>query len=193
MPPNATGRQPISRSQISNQQRQHVRTEIFKQRVRRIPRRNANFALSTGSHVPRHFRLHRLWPAIFAVAPLYYGYSYLAVDDTICVVDPETYIVVDVIPAAIEEASPPARPTLALSQEEMQFVYASVPKDMARDDLHIRLALGATVPRDVELARFPAFVLARLPQLEGFRYVVVDADVVIVDPADRSVVLVINA
>ena len=44
---------------------------------------------------------------------------------------------------------------LALSTQQMRCIYESVPKDQARVDLRIRLALGAEVPRDVKLASFP--------------------------------------
>jgi hypothetical protein len=56
----------------------------------------------------------------------------------------------------------------------------------------VRLALGAEVPRNVQLLEFPGDVVARIPEVERFSYVVVDDDVVIVDPAERGVVLVIN-
>jgi hypothetical protein len=193
--PEGAGRQQIRREQVSVEQRRRVRSEIFKQRrVHRIPRNRANFALSVGTRVPRHVRLHRLWPAIFAFAPLYRDYSYFAVEDTICIVDPDTYTIVDVIPADIEEAAapPPARPALALSAADMRFVWENVDKDEARRDLRIRLALGATIPDDVVLFRFHEGIVDRVRQLEAFRYVVVDNDVVIVDPNDRSVALVIS-
>ena len=35
-------------------------------------------------------------------------------------------------------------------------------------------------------------MIDRVPQLEGYRYIVVEDDVVIVDPNDRSVALVIT-
>jgi uncharacterized protein DUF1236 len=190
---NASGKQLVNRSQITNEQRMRVRTTVLKEKVGRIQRSRANFAVSVGSHVPRRHRLHRLPPAIFAFAPLYSGYSYLLVDDTICIVDPDTYVVVDVIPATIEQAlTSPPRPALHLSPEEMQFVWHNVPKDMARTDARVRLALGAAIRADVELFRFPARVIDRIPQLEAFRFVVVGDDVVVADPVDRGVALVIS-
>jgi hypothetical protein len=48
------------------------------------------------------------------------------------------------------------------------------------------------VPRNVQLLTFPGDVVAQIPEVERFRYVVVDNDVVIVDPTERGVVLVIN-
>src|SRR5439155_597416 len=106
---------------------------------------------------------------------------------TICVVDPESYTIVDVIPSSIERAGPGpgiSGPRLALSAEQMRCIYQRVPKDEARVDLRLRLALGAEVPRDVKLARFPERALACAPGLANLGYIVVQDDVVIVDPAD---------
>ena len=83
------------------------------------------------------------------------------------------------------------RTELSLSSGRMRFIYSSVPKDH-KVDVRVRLALGAEVPRNVQLLTFPGDVVAQIPEVERFRYVVVDNDVVIVDPTERGVVLVIN-
>ncbi len=187
--------QPVARTQATDQQRREVRQRLFQERkVRRLSRQRLGAPIAVGSHVPRRHRLHRFTPALLAVAPFYASYSYLVVDDMICVVDPETYVIVDVIPASIEQASPgpEAQPALALSREQMRFILANVPKDRARTGLRIRLALGAEIPRSVELFRFPEAVLARVPQVVPFRYIVVGDDVVIVDPRDYEIALVIT-
>jgi hypothetical protein len=152
-------------------------------------------ALAIGSRIPRRQRLYRFTPALLALAPLYAAYSYLVVDDTICVVDPETYAIVDLIPASIEQAGPPPplspQGPIALSGEQMRCVYASVPKEQARMDLHIRLALGAEIPRSVELFSFPDGARACAQELANYSYVVIEDDVVIVNPVDYAIVQVI--
>jgi Protein of unknown function (DUF1236) len=191
------GAQPVSRVQATDDQRRQVRERLFKSgQVQRIPRQRLNVPLTVGSHIPRRHRLHRFTPALLALVPIYAAYSYLVVDDTICVVDPETYAIVDVIPSYTERAGPPAGssgPRLALSPEQMRCIYETVPKNQARVDLRIRLALGAEVPRDVNLARFPERTLACAPGLASFGYVVVQDDVIIVDPNDYAIVQVISA
>ena len=161
--------------------------------AQRISRNQLNVALAVGSRIPRRHRLHRFAPALLALIPIYAAYRYIIVDDTICVVDPDSYAIVDVIPASIEQAGPPpaSRPALALSDEQMHCVVASVPKDEARVNLRIRLALGAEIPRGVRLFDFPEDGLACAPELATFRYIVVEDDVVIVDPADYAITLVI--
>jgi hypothetical protein len=48
------------------------------------------------------------------------------------------------------------------------------------------------VRNGIDLERFPVGVTDRVPQVEGYRYIVVEDDVVIVDPQDRLVALVIT-
>jgi hypothetical protein len=117
------------------------------------------------------------------------------VEDEIVIVDPASYVIVDVIPVSTQRADRPgdrpARAQLTLTPEQMRFVYANVPKDRTAE-LRVRLALGAEVPREVELETFPAEVLNRVPELDRFRFVVAERDVVVVDPNERAVVLVIT-
>jgi hypothetical protein len=185
---------PVSRVQATDQQRREVRQRLFADRgARRISRSQLNVALAIGSRIPRRHHLLRFAPALLALVPAYAAYRYLIVDDSICVVDPETYGIVDVIPSSIEQAGPPSgRPALALSADQMRCVYAATPKDQARSDLHIRLALGAEIPRNVELFAFPEEGLACAPELAAYRYIVVEDDVVIVDPADYAIAAVIS-
>jgi hypothetical protein len=192
---NQAGPQRVNQIQATNEQRKGVRDRIFRDRgVDRITKRDFRERVAVGTHIERrhHRHLHRLTPAILAFAPIYAGYSYLVVDDEICIVDPATYYVVDVIPSTVEYAGGgSSRPQLVLSAEDMRFIYASVPKDRPID-VRIRLALGAEIPARVDLERFPGGVIDRVPQVEGYRYIVVEDDVVIVDPNDRSVALVIT-
>ena len=193
--PERSGPQQVNQIQATNEQRKGVRERIFRERgVDRITKKDFRERVAVGTHIERrhHRHLHRLTPAILAFAPIYAGYSYLVVDDDICIVDPATYYVVDVIPSTVEYAGGgSSRPQLVLSAEDMRFIYASVPKDRPVD-VRIRLALGAEIPGRVDLERFPGGVVDRLPQFVGYRYIVVEDDVVFVDPNDRSVALVIT-
>lgn len=184
------GQQPVRQVQANDDQRRGVRERLF--RDRKPERVNLGVRVSIGTHIPRRHRLHVLPVDIVSYAPIYRGYSYILVDDEICIVDPQTYVVVDVIPASsTQRADRGARQTLALSGEQMRFVYANVDRDR-RVDLRIRLALGAEIPRDVQLQWFDEPVLANVPELEPYRYVVVDNDVVIVNPDDYAIALVVN-
>jgi hypothetical protein len=177
------------RVQVSEQQRSGVRERLFKEG--KFEKTKLGVRVNVGSRVPRSVRLLPLPVFILDTAPSYRGYSYIVLeDDTIYIVDPRTYDVVDVIDGGSQRAEQSHR-SLSLSQAQMRFIYAGVPKE-PRENVRVRLALGAEVPRDVELLAFPSEIISAMPDLEGYRYVVAENDIVVVDPRDRGVVLVIT-
>jgi hypothetical protein len=159
-------------------------------RQTQVQKAKVNIRVNVGSTVPRTVRLRPLPVAIFAVAPAYRSYSYVVLeDDTIVIVDARTYVVVDVIPAETRRVE--RRTPLVLSTEQMRFIYTRVPRGRTAD-VRVRLALGAEVPRSVDLLRFPDDVAERVPEIRPYRYIVAADDVAIVDPRDNAVVLVIS-
>ena len=75
-------------------------------------------------------RLHTLPVTIVSFEPAYRGYSYIVLEDeTICIVDERTYVIVDVIPAGSQRADRPGRAHLTLSSDDMRFIYRTVPKN----------------------------------------------------------------
>jgi len=178
------------RVQVSEEQRGGVRERLLKDG--KVQRTRLNISLNIGTRVPRSVRLLALPVAIIEFAPAYRGYNYVVLEDeTICIVDPRSYEIVDVIPAGTQRAERSHGPALSLSQEQMRFISANVPRERTAD-IRVRLALGAEVPRDVELLSFPRAVTSHVPEIEAFRYVVTENDVVVVDPHDRAVTLVIT-
>jgi hypothetical protein len=157
-----------------------------KLRQTRVEKTRVNVNIRIGSRIPASVRLHPLPGAILALAPAYRGHSYFVrEDDTIVIVDARTHVVVDVIPAAMRTVG------LSLSRDQMRFIFERVPRDRTAD-VRVRLALGAEIPRDVELLRFPAEVVARIPEMARYRFVIAAGDVAVVDPTDNAVVLVIS-
>jgi len=180
------------RVQVTDQQRTDVRERLM--REGRFQKTKINVRVNIGTRVPRSVRLLPLPAAIIDIAPSYRGYSYIVTeDDTLCIVDPRSYEVVDVIVTGTQHAGrPPAgKARLTLSREQMRFVSEHVSRER-RANVHTRLALGVEVPRDVELLAFPRDVMTEIPELEGYRYIVAENDVVIVDPSNRDVALVIS-
>ena len=55
-----------------------------------------------------------------------------------------------------------------------------------------RLALGAEIPQGADLHEFAPLVLDRVPQLQGYRFLVTGDQIVIVQRGDRSIALVID-
>jgi len=179
------------RARVTKLQRTTVRESLIKTRIEKT---RIKMAANIGTAIPRSVRLRPLPVAIFVVAPEYRGYSYIVLEDeTICIVDDRTYLIVDVIPPGSERADRVDRADLALSDQQTRFIFANVPRDSATN-VRVHLALGAEVPPDVELLAFPQDVLRRLPEMERYRYIIAGADsaVAIVDPDDNAVVLVIN-
>jgi Protein of unknown function (DUF1236) len=190
--PDANGQlQPANRVQASEKQHADVRQHLL--RDRKVERSRINVAVNIGARVPRSVRLHSLSAAIIGFAPVYRGYSYVVLEDeTICIVDPRTYVIVDVIPASTQRAEAPgSRGHLTLSADERRFVLTNIDKGQSAD-ISVRLALGAEVPRSVEVTIFPDRVIERVPQLRSYRYVVAQDQIVIVDPNDRQVALLIG-
>ena len=179
-----------ARMQLSgeNKERLHQAFNIDRARVR-----NVNFDHHVGRRIPRHIHLFAIPAAVFAFFPYYEDYSYFVVDDDICIVDPRTYVVVDVIDPGYW--SGPGRPHVAglrLSAQEMDIVREGIPADFPDAGIHLRLALGAEIPEDVQLHEFAPFVLDRVPKLRGYVFLAAGDQIVIVQPRDRSIALVID-
>jgi Protein of unknown function (DUF1236) len=154
---------------------------------------NARFDRHVGHRVPRHVRLFPVSREIISFFPYYRDYSYVVVDDEICIVDPRTYEIVDVIDQGYYRGAPRQEVAgLTLSSAQVAFVRDSIPRDFPETRLRLRLALGAEVPGDVELYEFPVIVLDRIRELRDYRFLVVEEQIVIVDPRDRSIALVID-
>ena len=67
-----------------------------------------------------------------------------------------------------------------------------VRRDAPRANINIGLALGAEVPQSVELIEFPANVISEISDLREYRYVVVEDNVVVVNPRNRVIVLLVR-
>ena len=181
------------RVQVSEEKRSGVRERLVKERgVDRVQRSRINVSINIGTALPRSVRLHRFPTTVVSFEPAYRGYSYVLLDDeTIVIVDERTYVIVDVIPAGTQRADRPGRAHLTLSADDMRYIYRTAPKSRIAN-VRVRLALGAEVPRDVELLAFPDEIVERVPDMRRYRYIVTEGDIVVVDPDDHAVALVIN-
>jgi hypothetical protein len=147
-----------------------------------------------GARIPRSVRLFFVPAAVLSIFPEYRDYRYVVVDDDICIVDPVTYEIVDVIdegdylpPAGVSQSA-----HLTLTPAERALVLDSIPPDFPEEDVRLRLALGAEIPDHVQLNEFAPIVLDNVPRLRDFRFILTDTSVVIVDPRDRSIELVLE-
>jgi hypothetical protein len=179
-----------ARTKLGAQDRERLHRALNFDRARLT---QVKFDHHVGRRMPRHVRLFAIPAAVFAFFPYYRDYSYFVVDDEICIVDPRTYVVVDVIePGYWRGQGRPYVAELILSEHEIALVRDSIPRDFPEAGLRLRLALGAEIPLDVRLHEFPEIVLGSVPRLRDFRFLVSGDQIVIVRPDDRSVALVID-
>jgi len=179
-----------ARDRLAPNERQRFHTAFD---FRRARINNARFDHHVGRRVPRHIHLYPVSHEIISFFPYYRGYSYVVVDDEICIVDPRTYEIVDVIDQGYYRGGPRQEVAgLSLSSAQIALVRDSIPRDFPATPLRLRLALGAEIPRDVEVYEFPAIVLDRVSELRDYRFLVVEEQIVIVDPRDHSIALVID-
>lgn len=173
-----------NRVQITEKQRVDIHRDVLKERS--VNRVRVNTEVRVGVRMPRSVHLAVLPATVIALVPAYRSYRYFVVDDRICIVEPTTYEVVDVITPSAQFA---AHPGLTLSAQEQQIILRGVDLNaVSRSTLGLgALNEGAQVPRNVELLDLPVTVVDRIPRLTGYKYFIAEQQVVIVDPPGTSV------
>jgi hypothetical protein len=152
-----------------------------------------HFTKRIGTSVSRSVRLFAVPAAVLAIFPYYRDYRYVVEDDAICIVDPETYEIVDVLDEGTY--APGYRPQVAeliLTDRERTLVLDGIPPDFPQVRLRLRLALGAEIPASIEFYEFAPLLLDQVPKLRNFRFVVSHDQLVIVAPQERSIALVLD-
>lgn len=161
---------------------------------RRSAKTNIRVNVNIGGRVPRNVNLVRVPQTVISFFPYYRDYSYFVVDERVYIVNPRSYEVVDIIDEGYARGQPTQQHArLTLTERQIVLVQETIADaDIRPESLRLRLALGAEIPRDVELHRFPARVLDNVRELERYRFVLVEDQIVIVKPDDRSIALVID-
>jgi hypothetical protein len=178
------------RAKLSTDQRTRLRQSftVNRDRITRV-----HFTRRIGTRIPRSVRLFAVPAGVLAIFPYYRDYRYVVEEDTICIVDPETYEIVDVLDDGTY--APSTRPQVAeltLTNRERSLVLDSIPPDFPQMRLRLRLALGAEIPPSIELYEFAPLVSDQVPKLRDFRFVVSEDQLVIVASQDRSIALVLD-
>jgi len=183
---------------LSEQQRTTVRERIRESgALDRARVSSVDFDISVGVRVPRErVRLATLPSVIVEEVPAYRGYRYFVVRDEMVIVDPKTYVIVDVIRldgATGRTATRGQTQTrLSLSPQQRQIVLSHIDRQPSVRLGIGQVTIGMDVPQQVELRSFPETVVEEVPELRSYRYFVFEDEVAIVDPQDRSVVLTIS-
>ena len=81
---------------------------------------------------------------------------------------------------------------LELDASQRNLVRANVNFGEARGTIRFELALGAEVPENVRLQEFTPVIVETIPKLESYRYIVVGDNVLIINPKEREIALVIR-
>ncbi len=184
-------REKQAQPQITDEQRTRIRQSLgTTSSSARVT--NVKFNVVIGTRVPRNVRFYPLPTAIVEIVPEYRGYEYIIVEDRITIVEPRSRMIVAVIDDENQRRRSGQQVALQLSAEQRRFIRANVDLERHRADVNIRLALGAEVPERVEIYAFPDPVMRRIPKIREYRFVVVDNDIIVVDPRDREVALVIS-
>lgn len=177
-----------ARERLAREERQRLHSAFDVRRARV----NVNFDVHVGRHVPRRVRLWSVPTTVVSFFPYYRGYSYFVVGDEICIVNPATYEIVDIIDVDYRRGAPVQQARLTLSDAEIGLVRRSIRRDHPVADVRLRLALGADIPNRVELHRFPRQVRNRIDKLDGYRFVLFEDEIVIVNARNREIALVID-
>lgn len=184
------------RVQLTEEKRSNINQTILRDRnVNRI--NTVNFSINVGTRVPRSVRLVALPASVIEIVPEYRSYRYFVVDDQICIVEPSTYEIVEVIRVSDRTAGRDSRAgggsaALMLTEKEKEILLREV--DLRSDSTLALGALteGAEVPRDVSLRTFSAAVVAQVPKVRDYKYVTAERRLAIVDPRGSKVELVIE-
>ncbi len=190
----AAGTGSAQRVQITEEKRTNIHQTILKERnVNRVT--NVNFSINIGTRVPRSVRLEVLPAAVITIVPEYRSYRYFVVDDQICIVEPSTYEIVEVIRVSDRTASRDNRggsARLILTEEEKAILLREVDLRGSSTLALGALTEGADIPRDVSLQTFPATVVEKVPKVRDYKYVAAENRLAIVDPRGSKVELVVE-
>lgn len=184
---------PRHRVQLTDAKRGNINQTILKDReVNRVT--SVNFSINVGTRVPDTVRLVALPAAVIEIVPEFRSYRYFVVGDQICIVEPSTHEIVEVIRGSDRTASREghASADLTLTEREKEILLREI--DLRNDSTLALGALteGAEMPRDVNLKAFPAAVVEQVPKLRDYKYVSAERRLAIVDPRASRIELVIE-
>jgi hypothetical protein len=180
--------------QLSEQQRTDVHGTILKEsNVNRAA--NVNFSVNVGTRVPRSVHLAALPAAVLSIVPQYRSYQYFVANEQICIVDPGSYEIVEVIAAPGRTAGMDNRGAaarLVLTEEEKAIILREVEMDGGSTMGLGAVREGAQVPRNVQVRTFPDTVVQQVPKVQDYKYFAAENHVAVVDPRGSKVELVIE-
>ena len=189
----ATGPSTGGRVQLSEQQRTNVHSTILKEsNVNRTT--NVNFSINVGTRVPRSVHLVALPASVISLVPQFRSYQYFVANDQICIVDPRTYEIVEVIsePGRVAGGENRGSARLVLTEDEKRIILQNVEFDRSSTLGLGSLTEGAEVPRSIQVRVFPDAVVRQVPKVRDYKFFTAENRVAIVDPQGSKVQLIIE-
>ena len=154
---------------------------------------NVNVTVNIGTRLPRSVRLVALPASIIAIVPEYRTYRYVVINDQVCIVEPNTFEIVEVIPVSGQTASRSGRAErLVLTEDERTIILREVDAGGGSTLGLGAIAEGADVPRDARVQAFPDIVVQKVPKVKGYKFFTAENRVAIVDPQGSKVQLVLE-
>ena len=154
---------------------------------------NVNVSVNIGTRLPRSVRLVALPATIIAIVPEYRTYRYVVINDQVCIVEPNTFEIVEVIPVSGHTASRSGHAErLVLTEEERTIILREVDAGGGSTLGLGAIAEGADVPRDARVQAFPDVVVQKVPKVKGYKFFTAENRVAIVDPQSSKVQLVLE-
>ncbi len=174
---------------------------------------NVSIEISIGRRLPSDWDYRPVPIDIIEIVPEYRGYEFAYVEDRYVIVEPDTHEVVYVIDS--DGSGPYSQQTAAAGRAEgtagrsdevcpANFTFQKDERDFILEKIEMQKAaaieiddvkIGLVLPGDMKFERFPEEVTRRFSVLETCRYVVLDdsdAEIAIIDPNDKKVVLLIE-
>jgi hypothetical protein len=182
---------------IPQQQRAELNQRLATVNLHRAGR--VNFSLSVGTVVPRDVRLYPLPVEIAAVVPAFRGYEYIAVGDRIAIVEPRSLRIVTIIDQrgageGFTGSAAPPRGALVIPERTRVVIRErihTVALQRAPRHVTFRLVVGGVVPAAVPLYVMPPPIVEIDSDLRPYRYVVVEQQLVIVEPKARKIIAIL--
>ena len=184
------------RSKVDQEKRERVREVAFRGDVRRAT--NVDVRIDIGVRLPRRVDVYDLPPDIVGIVPAYRGYRYVVIGDDYCIVDPDTYVIVDVIHRGGGDRGQYAYRTggggsrLELTNDQIEIIRREIRDRGRKFDYDGDLEVGITLPGDFAFEPFPDPVVREVPVVSDYRFVHVEDEIAIVAKDQPEVVFVIE-
>lgn len=158
---------------------------------------DVDFNVGVGATVPRRIDLRPLPAAIIDINPRWRSFRYVVVENEIVIINPQTYRVVEVIPASGSRqarASGGARAEVRLNPQQRQRIltYARAECATVLADPDFEVGVGVRIPEQIELCPFEDVVIQEVDVVRPYRFFVVRNEVVLVDPSTHTIVEVVR-